>query len=76
MAYSEKFSYFATWLKDYGTISLCVTRQDFHWKLLSLYMDNRLAENFFAGGRTVTQEIGPKEISDIFLMYQVHSNKD
>ena len=45
------------------TINHCVLPdRNFRRKLMSLYVDNQLAEDFFfAGGRAVTQAIGPKQ---------------
>ena len=52
--------------------SLCTGGQDFHWKLLSLYIDNKL---FFAGGRTVTRAIGQKRQLS-FQRFKCQEEKD
>ena len=50
-------------------MSLCATGQNFHRELLSLYVDNQLAEDYFSGGRTAIRAIGPKTKKIIVLMY-------
>ena len=35
-------------------LTLCATVQDFHRKLMSLFVDNQLAEDYFADSGTVT----------------------